>query len=811
MIKAVKSIVRRPVRRIMSAHRQKMLEHKLQTARLHDAPKVAVIGCGSISAIHVNSFDRSGRATVAAVCDRNPAALTRATAWPYVRVYTDAREMLRQVRPQIVAVCTWADSHAELVAMAAANGVHGIMCEKPLALQKRQMEEMIAMCDRHGVKLAGGHQYRFHANFVRAAEMVAIGVLGRIERVEGQIAGTLADNGPHLVDTVRFLLGDRSATRVSCRCIRHGDTFYQSVPCEQAAEGEIIFEGDVPFSFHTGQAATEFFQVHLIGSEATLTVSPDSIGADGPTVRPPRPGEGKYRIREFREFVEWVTGTRSSYQAGAQQVALSTELVLAAYESARLDRPVDLPLENDGDVIRQLYAAPPAQMPPSSTKLRGPRVATPGSDSEAQLAMQGGRRAIKQWFSRTPVMGRKEWTQLRRVIASRQLNCVGGTQTSALCREVAQAYDADKAVASTSGTAAVHVALAAVNPEPGDEVVVTPVTDMGSVIPVLACNCVPVFADVDPVTGNMTAETIAASISSKTRAVILVHLFGRAADLDAIVPMLSEKGVVLIEDCAQAHFAEYRGRKVGTFGQFGCFSLQQSKQITCGDGGITLVNRPEYVERAELFVDKGWARQYGRQHMFLGMNYRMTELQAAVARVQLQRLAGFIAKRRRTVATLYEMVRDLPGLQLPCDTPDSRSAWWVLPFRVDEEILGATTDELYAALVFEGMNINRHYLSCPVFELNVLKERNTYGKSQYPFSAVDCTPPDIRDFPGFREFHERTMMIIWSNRVRTKHARQIGEAFRKVMRAYMASDPVGGDVHPASRPTGTIAVEAAGA
>src|SRR5262249_12535245 len=149
----------------------------------------------------------------------------------------------------------------------------------------------------------------------------------------------------------------------------------------------------------------------------------------------------------------------------------------------------------------------------------------------------------------------------------------------------------------------------------------------------------------------------------------------------------------LIEDCSQAHYAAYDGRKVGTFGDFGCFSFQQSKQMTCGDGGMTLVNRPDLADRAAMFVDKGWDRKRGaRAHLFLGMNYRMTELQAAVARVQLRRLPGMIEARRAAAARLTALLESVPGIR-PCrDEPGTAPSWWRFPFQIDEEALGVSAD-----------------------------------------------------------------------------------------------------------------------
>jgi hypothetical protein len=130
--------------------------------------------------------------------------------------------------------------------------------------------------------------------------------------------------------------------------------------------------------------------------------------------------------------------------------------------------------------------------------------------------------------------------------------------------------------------------------------------------------------------------------------------------MEPIRELLRARGIALIEDCAQAHWADYRGKKVGTYGDFGCFSLQQSKQMTCGDGGITLVNRDDLADRAALFVDKGWNRRSGlRTHLFLGMNYRMTELQAAVARAQLRKLPALIARRQATASMLSDRLRGI--------------------------------------------------------------------------------------------------------------------------------------------------------
>ncbi len=395
--------------------------------------------------------------------------------------------------------------------------------------------------------------------------------------------------------------------------------------------------------------------------------------------------------------------------------------------------------------------------------------------------MDGGRRAVTKWFSGVPDIGAKELANLTRVIVSKNLSCTDGRMVPALEREFARRYGSPHAVASTSGTAAIHVALGALGLNPGDEVITTPMTDMGTVIPILACNCLPIFADVDPVTGNLTAESIARRITPRTRAVILVHLFGFPADLEGIGELLKARGIALIEDCAQAHYAEYRGRKVGTFGDFGCFSLQQSKQITCGDGGVTLVNREDLAERAALFVDKGWDRKRGvRAHLFLGMNYRMTELQGAVALAQLGKLPRLIGARRVSADALTRQLREIPGVVPPPERDGVSPSWWMYPFGIDEDRLGVDIDRFAEALMVEGVFIRRQYLPEPIFEYDVLKHQRTYGDSRYPFSAFPYEPPDANDFPGLREFGQRLLFMGWSHNVRTRHVDAIAAAVRKV-------------------------------
>lgn len=753
-----------------------------ESARFRSPLRASVIGYGGIAPDHADGYEGTGLVQLVAVSDLRPPALAEASnRRPYLKTYRDFKQMLAEVRPDVVSICTWPQHHAEAVEAAVAAGVRGILCEKPLTLRLGDLDRMRTACTQRGVKLAGGHQYRFWPSFAAAASLVKAGELGTVQKVRGHIKNTLANNGPHLIDTVRFLLGDPPARRVSCRCQRVRQEFSRGLPAEDGAEGTIEFDGGAVFELLTGDLAPGFFAITIEGTQETLEVDNNSLQVNGKPRAVATPSN--LRGRQFLEFARWVKGQQPSYSADFESSSRTVELVLALYESARTGGPVDLPLSNHEDVINQLYPDAAPEQSGSAVAgdaLPGPSAATIGDD---RPAMDGGRRAVSRWFSVSPAMGRPELTNLSRVILSKNLCCTGGRMVPALEEAFAQYYGSPHAVASTSGTAAIHVALGALNLDPGSEVITTPMTDMGSVIPILASNCIPIFADIDPVTGNMTAESIARKISPRTRAVILVHLFGRPADLGGISSLLRERGIPLIEDCAQAHGAEYGGRKVGTFGDLGCFSLQQSKQITCGDGGITLVNRADLAERAALFVDKGWDRNRGvRAHLFLGMNYRMTELQGAVALAQIRRLPGMIQTRRSMADRLTRLLHEVPGVLPPPEQEGVIPSWWIYSFRMIADTLGVGPDAFANALMAEGVQVRRVYLPAPIFEFDVIKHQHTYGTSRYPFSAFPYEAPDRADFPGFEEFTRQLLFFSWSHNVRPRHADETAAAVRKVAR-----------------------------
>lgn len=303
----------------------------------------------------------------------------------------------------------------------------------------------------------------------------------------------------------------------------------------------------------------------------------------------------------------------------------------------------------------------------------------------------------------------------------------------------AVAHDLPYGVASTSGTAAIHVALGALDLEPGDEIITAPITDLGTVIPIISQGAIPVFADIDD-TYTIDPVQVERLVTPRTRAIVAVHLFGNPCDMTRLRAIARRHGLVLIEDCAQAHLAEYHGRLVGTIGDIGCFSFQQSKHMTTGDGGMTVTANARYYERMKLFADKGFARRgFGpRAYLFHAPNYRMTELVAAVGLAQLEKLPRMVARRRELGARLTDALAGMPDVISAPVTSGAVHSYWIYP-------LAATTREAAGAVVARlaraGLPASLGYTGKPIYLCSEsLTSKRTYGRSQWPFTAA---PPGV--------------------------------------------------------------------
>lgn len=352
----------------------------------------------------------------------------------------------------------------------------------------------------------------------------------------------------------------------------------------------------------------------------------------------------------------------------------------------------------------------------------------------AQLAIDGGQPYRRDPFpARTP-FGDREIELLTEAVRSQSLFGLGGKMVSAFEKGFAALYDAKYAVGSTSGTAAIHVAVGTIDPEPGDEIISAPITDGGGIVGIIYQNAIPVFADIDS-SFNMDPRDIERKITPRTKAIVVVHLGGNPADMDAIMDVSRRHNVPVIEDCSQSHLTEYKGRLCGTMGDIAAFSLQQSKHMTTGDGGMTITNRDDLAERMMLFRDKGWTRKPGwgaRTYDFLAPNYRMTELQGAVGLAQLEKVRSVVDRRHDLGDYLTELLRGVDGIRTAPVTDGGRHTYWFYPMSVD----AWDAVEFAKALTAEGIPAGARYIGLPIYMcMEALASRKTFGKSGHPFDG----------------------------------------------------------------------------
>jgi perosamine synthetase len=365
-------------------------------------------------------------------------------------------------------------------------------------------------------------------------------------------------------------------------------------------------------------------------------------------------------------------------------------------------------------------------------------------------------------------LGEREIAFVSEAINSGTLTSTKGRFTRALERTFAEMLGVKHAYACSSGSAAVHCAIAALDLEPGDEVVTTPITDMGAIAPILYQGAVPAFADVEERTLNVTAATIEAVLSERTKAIVVTHLFGIPCDMREIELLAWKKQIPIIEDCAQAFLASHHGRYVGSIGNVGAFSLQQGKHVTTGEGGLVVTNDDALARRIFLFINKAWG--YGDpqpDHYFLAPNYRMSELQGAVGLAQLGKLERAVERRILLANIMTKWLDGIEGIGTPVPPEQTRSVYWRYAVRLDPEIFPGGPPQFASRLKDQRILTAPRYIQKPAFECAVIRDRKTFGNSGWPFTLARPVVLDYdrAKYPGVYGGLDRVLVIPWNDRL----------------------------------------------
>ena len=239
-------------------------------------------------------------------------------------------------------------------------------------------------------------------------------------------------------------------------------------------------------------------------------------------------------------------------------------------------------------------------------------------------------------------------------------------------------------IAVANGTAALEIAVGAIGLKPGDEVILPTFTIISCAMAVLRYGGVPVFVDSEPETWNMDVRQIEDKITEKTKAIMPVHIYGHPVDMDPIIELADKYGLYIIEDAAEVHGAEYKGRRVGGIGHIGCFSFYANKIITTGEGGMVVTNDEKLAQRAKSLRNLCFKKSKRYRHDELGFNYRMTNLQAALGIAQLENIEQFIEIKRENAALYNELLSDLKLLQLPIEKEWAKNVYWMYAIVLDE-------------------------------------------------------------------------------------------------------------------------------
>ncbi len=389
----------------------------------------------------------------------------------------------------------------------------------------------------------------------------------------------------------------------------------------------------------------------------------------------------------------------------------------------------------------------------------------------SNLALNGGSKVRTKPFVSNAIIGEEEKKRVSDVLESGVLsgfvakagdNFLGGPQIKEFESLVRDYFKVKHAVTVNSATAGLHAALGACGVGPGDEVIVTPYTMSATATAIIMMNAVPVFADIEERAFCLDPAAVEKKITPRTKAIVVVHLFGGPADMKKISALAEKHSLYVIEDCAQAPGCVYAGKMVGTIGDIGVFSLNQHKTITSGEGGFALTDDDKLATRMRLIRNHGEVIVDGMGvediDGIIGFNYRMTELEAAVSIGQFRRLDELNDHRIDLAEHLTKKLKGFKGLTLPERSAADKHVYFVYPIKIDEKAAGISRDTLVKALVAEGIPFGGGYVR-PIYLEPMYQKKIAYGNNGWPFTSVDSVDYSKGICPVCERMHEKELLL----------------------------------------------------
>jgi dTDP-4-amino-4,6-dideoxygalactose transaminase len=418
----------------------------------------------------------------------------------------------------------------------------------------------------------------------------------------------------------------------------------------------------------------------------------------------------------------------------------------------------------------------------------------PQQSDAGVLAVNGGPQVRTKPLPPRRLFGAEEKRAAMRVFDAsiRSGNAFGynGPEQKAYEAEFSKWLGGGRSVAVNSGTTAVFCALGGLGIDVAREVVIPPITDPGGAMPVPMLNLVPVVADSAPGSFNVGPRQIEAVLSERTAAIIVAHIAGEPADMDPIMRLARDRGIPVIEDCAQAHGARYKGRLVGTIGDLAVFSTMFGKHHATGaQGGVVFTRDEELGWRIKRFSDRGkpFNLKDAKGNVVMGLNCNQNDLAAAIGRVQLKKLPRIIAKRRKLAAAIIKGLRSLQAVALGPELPGTQGVYWFLRVRVDLGKLKVDKQTFAEAVAAEGLPVDPRY-SQPISRAPWFAQRQTYGKTGCPWTCPLYQGDPKQEFPcpNAQDTADTNFVIYFHEGYGLREARDIVAALAKVEKAFLA-------------------------